>query len=82
MVKCSESESSYMGGCRCDLCRKAHTDRERERRRVGRSRDPDLEEKKPRTLRTRAMQHDTLTRDELYRARGWGPPPPDTIRDD
>ena len=72
MIKCSESESSYMGGCRCDLCRKAHTDRERERRANNRRKDPNLEDKEEgSTTRTTAMMHDTLTLGELKRARGW-----------
>ena len=72
MIKCSESESSYMGGCRCDLCRKAHTDRERERRANNRRKDPDLENKEegPAT-RTKAMMHDTLTLAEFRKARGY-----------
>lgn len=71
MVKCSESESSYMAGCRCDLCRKAHTDRERDRR-MARRKSPVMEEKEDTKKRTyKPLQHDTLTLKELRRARGW-----------
>ena len=69
MPKCTESESSYMGGCRCDECRKAHTDRERARR-TARRKGPAIEEdtsKRPYT----PMHHDTLTLKELRKARGY-----------
>ena len=72
MVKCSESESSYMAGCRCDLCRKAHTDRERGRRAKRRTgRNPDAEETKPKFRPPRPLLYDTLTREELLKIRGY-----------
>lgn len=72
MVKCSESESSYMAGCRCDLCRKAHTDRERDRR-TARRKDTPVEDQEGDTGRRRytPMHHDTLTLKELRKARGY-----------
>jgi len=71
MPKCSESESSYMAGCRCDLCRKAHTDKERDRR-TARRKNPVMEEKKDTgRLKYTPMHDDTLTLGQLRKARGW-----------
>jgi hypothetical protein len=69
--KCSETESSYMGGCRCSGCRKAHTDRERDRRTIRRKNTGTEEDSAvPQRLHKR-MHHDTLTLKELREARGY-----------
>lgn len=71
-ANCTQSESSYMGGCRCDDCRQAHTDRERERRHSKRKQDPE-ETKTTRRLKPLPdyYDYDTYTRGDIGRARGW-----------
>lgn len=73
-VKCTESESSYMAGCRCKVCRTAHTDRERRRRENKRLafRNENEGKKGPsRKLREIPSDNETFTRQEILRARGW-----------
>ena len=71
-VNCTKSESSYMGGCRCDDCRQAHTDRERERRSGRKAKTvPVSKEGKPTRMPADYYDYDTYTRDDIRRARGW-----------
>lgn len=71
-IICTKTESSYVKGCRCNDCREAHTTRERERRE---RRRPESATKKgqqvERRVRSSQIFEDTLTRAQLYKARGW-----------
>ncbi len=71
-ANCTQSESSYMGGCRCDDCRQAHTDRERERRHSKRRKDAPAASVKD-AIRKAVLHHDddTYTLADIRRARGW-----------
>ena len=62
-----------MAGCRCDDCRKAHTDKERERRAIKRGVNTRSSNGSPPVERKKGYSSnmDTLTRGELCRARGW-----------
>jgi len=71
-VICTQTESSYVKGCRCSDCREAHTSRERARRHNKRP-EATTEAGRQTELRVRVgrTDEDTLTRGQLYKARGW-----------